>query len=99
MYRPVLNKRDRGGAIAAVLGIHGALLFALLHLSGRIDLPTPQDALEVIDVLDVARPPPPPPPPPPAQPEQSRPKEREGGSSPKNIESEATPVVAPKPIV
>lgn len=98
MYRPVLNKRDRGGAIAAVLGIHAALLFALLHLSGRIDLPTPQEALEVIDVLDVTRPPPPPPPPP-AQPEQSRPREREGGSSPKNIESEATPVVAPKPVV
>jgi len=99
MYRPALNNRDRGGAIAAVLAIHGALLFAFLNLSGQIELPDPQDALAVIDVLDAAKPPPPPPPPPQAQPDPSRPKEREGGSAPKNIESEATPVAAPKPIV
>lgn len=98
MYRPVLNKRDRGGAIAAVLGIHAALLFAFLNLSGRIDLPSPQDALEVIDVIEPSKPRPPPPPPQ-ARPDPSKPKQREGGSSPKNIKSEATPVVAPKPVV
>ena len=31
------------------------------------------------------------------QQQQPKPKEKEGGSAPKNIKSEATPVVAPKP--
>ena len=35
--------------------------------------------------------------PPPPQKQQPKPKEKEGGSAPKNIRSEATPVVAPKP--
>jgi protein TonB len=50
-------------------------------------------------VFDVGQPPPPPPPPPPTQKRQPKPKEKEGGSAPKNIRSEATPVVAPKPKV
>ena len=97
MYRPVLSTKDRTGAIAAVLAIHAGLLLVLLNMSGRIDLPDPQSALEVIDVFETPKPQPPPPPPP--QTSNERPKEREGGSSPKNIESEATPVVAPKPVV
>ena len=97
MYRPELNKRDKGGAIAAVLGVHAALLMVLLQISGRIDLADPQSAMRVFDVRDV---PPPKPPPPPVRPDrQARPKEKEGGSAPKNIKSEATPVVAPKPRV
>jgi protein TonB len=95
MYRTDLNGRDKSGAIAAVLAIHAGLLFALLHISGRIDLADPQSVLQVIDL---APEPPPPPPPPPAQ-QTQKPKEKEGGSSPKNIKSEATPVVAPKPRV
>ena len=95
MYRSDLNNRDKSGAIAAVVAIHAALLFAFLHLSGRIDLGDPQSVLQVID-LAPERPPPPPPPPPPQQ-QTQKPKEKEGGSSPKNIKSEATPVVAPKP--
>lgn len=98
MYRPALTTKDRSGALAAVLAIHAALLFAFLNLSGTIDLPVPQNALDVIDILEAPKPPPPPPPPQ-SRPEQSRPKDREGGSAPKNIESEATPVVAPKPVV
>jgi len=94
-YRSDLDVKDRSGAVAAVVAIHAALLFALLHMSGKIDLTDPQAALQVFDV-DLARPPPPPPPPP-AQRQQAKPKEREGGSAPKNIKSEATPVVAPKP--
>ena len=93
MYRSNLNSRDKSGAIAAVAAVHGALLFALLHMSGRIDLTDPQSAMRVFDVGEE---PPPPPPPPPAA-EQPRPKEKEGGSAPKNIKSEATPVAAPKP--
>jgi protein TonB len=94
MYRSDLNNRDKGGAIAAVVGIHAALLFAFLHLSGRMNIADPQSVLQIIDVTRVQ---PPPPPPPPQQSSRAKPKEKEGGSSPKNIKSEATPVVAPKP--
>ena len=94
MYRADLNGRDKSGAIAAVLAIHAGLLFVFLQLSGRIDLGDPQSVLQVIDLAPEA--PPPPPPPPPAQ-QTQKPKEKEGGSAPKNIKSEATPVVAPKP--
>ncbi len=99
MYRAELENRDKGGAMAAVLAVHGALLFALLNISGHIDLPDPQSAIRMFDIIEV--PPPPPPPPPPAQQrvEQAKPKQKEGGSAPKNIKSEATPVVAPKPVV
>jgi protein TonB len=93
MYRSDLKTRDKGGAIAMVAAIHAALLFAFLNLSGKIDLVDPQSALKMFDI-NLAKPPPPPPPPPQRQ---ARPKEKEGGSAPKNIKSEATPVVAPKP--
>ena len=91
-YRSDINTRDRSGAIAAVVAIHAALLFAFLHLSGKMDLSSAQDAMSVFNINS----PPPPPPPPPVQ-QQPKPKLKEGGSSPKNIKSEATPVVAPKP--
>jgi protein TonB len=95
MYRSDLKPRDRGGAIAGVIAIHAALLFAFLHLSGRMDLSDPQSVMRVFDVNEV---PPPQEPPPPQQREQKeKPKEEEGGSSPQNIRSQATPVVAPKP--
>jgi protein TonB len=95
MYRSDLKTRDKGGAVIAVVAIHAALLFAFLHISGKIDLTDPQRALRVFDIAE--EPPPPPPPPPPQQKQQQKPKEKEGGSAPKNIKSEATPVVAPKP--
>ncbi len=92
-YRSDLNAKDKGGAIAAVAAIHAALLFVLLHMSGRIDLTDPQAALRVFDVEAFK----PPPPPPPTKTQQPKPKDKEGGSAPKNVKSEATPVVAPKP--
>jgi len=92
-YRTDIDNRDRSGAIVAVVAIHAALLLAFLHLSGRIDLSDPQGALSIIDLTPNV----PPPPPPPPQQQQAKPKEKEGGSAPKNIKSEATPVVAPKP--
>src|SRR5437868_13972686 len=95
MYRSDLRAKDRSGAIAAVIAIHAALLFAFLHLSGRIDFGDTQRALQVFDV-NLLRPPPPPPPPP-RQKQQPKRKEKQGGSAPKNIRSEATPVVAPTP--
>ena len=94
MYRSDLDTTHKGGAIVAAAAVNAAMLLAFLQMSGRIDLAQPQEALRVFDVGQ--KPPPPPPPPPPAR-QQARPKEKEGGSSPKNIKSEATPVVAPKP--
>jgi protein TonB len=95
-YRNDISPRARGGAIGAVIAIHAALLFALLHMSGKIDLTDPESALRV---FDLAPPVPPPPPPPPAQQQKAKPKEKEGGSAPANIKSEATEVKAPKPQV
>ena len=92
MYRTDLDRRDKGGAILAVAAIHAALLFAVLHQWGDVIVDMPSEALKIFDVRDI-----PPPPPPPPQRQQPRPKEKEGGSAPKNIKSEATPVVAPKP--
>jgi protein TonB len=91
MYRSDLKPRDKGGAIAAVIAVHAALLFALLHMSGKVDTADPQSVLRVFDFGQ------PPPPPPPVQKQQPKPKDKEGGSAPKNIKSEATPVVAPRP--
>ena len=92
-YRTDVTARDKGSAIIAVLAVHAVLLVALLNLSGRIDLANPQSALSVINLVN----PPPPPRPLTQQREQPRPREKEGGSAPKNIRSQATPVVAPKP--
>lgn len=93
MYRSDLGAKDKGGAIAAVIAIHAALLFAFLNLSGKIDVGDTQNVLSVFDI----NPEKPPPPPPPQLQQKAKPKEKEGGSSPKNIKSQATPVVAPKP--
>ena len=91
-YRSDISPRARGGAIAAVAAIHAALLLALLNMSGKISLGDTQGVLRVFNVNQ-----PVPPPPPVPQQKRARPKEREGGSAPKNIKSEATPVAAPKP--
>ena len=91
-YRTDIDARDRGGAITAVVAIHALLLFVLLHLSGKIDLTDPQSVLRTIDLNRL-----PPPPPPPPQRSQAAPKQKEGASAPRNIRSQATPVVAPKP--
>jgi len=92
-YRTDINTRDRGGAVAAVIAIHAALLLAFLHLSGKMDLTDTQQALSIFDFSK------PPPPPSPELRQQPRTKEKEGGSAPKNIRSQATPVAAPKPRV
>jgi len=95
MYRSDLNDRDKSGALIGVIVIHAALLVAFLNLNGKMPLPGQDEVLRMFDI-EQAKPPPPPPPPPAAQ-QQAKPKEREGGSAPKNIKSEATPIVAPKP--
>lgn len=97
MYRSDLKSRDKGSAVAAVVAIHAALLFAFLHLSGKINLADPQSALRVFDITEVPPPPPTQPEPPRATSETQKPKEQEGAASAKNMKSQATPVVAPKP--
>ena len=91
-YRSDIGPRARGGAIAAVIAIHAALLLAFLNLAGKFSTAETQSVLRLFDLSSE-----PPPPPPPPQRQQAKPKEKEGGSSPKNVKSEATPVVAPKP--
>jgi len=95
MYRSDLDAKDRSGALVAVGIVHVALLFVLLHLSGKLGDVEPQAVLRVFDLSDPQ--PPPPPPPPPTQQAKARPKQATGGSAPQNIKSQATPVVAPKP--
>ena len=92
MYRPTLKKRDRAGVIAGVIAIHAGLAFALLHLSGTVDLVPDEEVLQIFDINQ-------PDPPPPVVIQEIREKapEKEGEASPPNIKSEATPVVRPKP--
>lgn len=92
MYRPSLNTRDRTGVLAGVVAIHAGLAFALLHLSGTVDLIPEQVGLQVFDVIK-----PQPPPPVVIQEVEEKAPEKDGEASPPNIKSEATPVVRPKP--
>lgn len=91
MYRPTLNKRDRAGVIAAVAAIHAGLAFALLHMSGTIDVIPGQADIQIFDVKQAE------PPPPVVVDVREKEPEKEGEASPPNIKSEATPVVRPKP--
>ena len=91
MYRSDLSSRDRSGALVGVAAIHAALLLAFLNLSGKMPLPGRDSVLQLFNVSRVE------PPPQQQQQQRARPKEKEGGSAPRNIKSEATPVAAPKP--
>jgi protein TonB len=96
MYRPRPTPRDRATSIALVVAIHAGLAVALVNLSGEVREQLPEEVIEIFEVGD------PPPPPPPVveeipEPEKAKPKEEEGAASARNIESRATPVVAPKP--
>ena len=95
MYRPTTSNRDRAATIAAVALIHVGLGYAFLNLSGTLRFIEEQADLQMFDIAT-------PPPPPPVveelpEPEKAKPKKDEGAASAKNIESKATPVVAPKP--
>lgn len=95
MYQPQITPRDRAATILMVVAIHVALAFALINLSPPLRDQLPQDVVEIFDVTE--------PPPPPVivedlpKPEDTKPQRDEGAASAKNIESKATPVVAPKP--
>ena len=95
MYQPQLTTRDRAATIALVVALHVALVFALINLSPPLRDQLPQEVVEIFDVTE--------PPPPPVvveelpKPDEAEPEREEGAASAKNIESRATPVVAPKP--
>ena len=95
MYRPVPSFRDRTATLTAVVLVHAALAFALLNLSGTARLAERDDLTQLIDISAE--------PPPPSiveiEPEREKPKKQEGAASARNIESQATPLVAPKPVI
>ena len=93
MYRPIPSLRDRSATLTAVVLVHVGLAYALLNLSGAVRLPDPDELTQLIDVTAA----PPPPPIVEIEPETAKPKKKEGAASARNIESQATPVVAPKP--
>ena len=93
MYRPVPSLRDRSATLTAVVLVHVGLAYALLNLSGAVRLPDPDELTQLIDITA------PPPPIVEIEPETAKPKKREGAASAKNIESQATPVFAPRPVI
>ena len=94
-YYTHVTRGERRRAIFGVVAIHLGLLFMLLHLSPKLEVPGVDSAMRVFNLS----PTPPPPPPPPMRKTQPKPKEKEGASAPPNIKSEATPVEAPKPVL
>ncbi len=94
MYRPAPSPRERAATVSAVVLVHVGLALALLNLSGAVRLPVPDELTQLIDVTAE-----PPPPIVTIEPETEQAKKKEGAASAKNIESQATPVVAPKPVI
>ncbi|QIK95324.1 energy transducer TonB [Sphingomonas sp. HDW15A] len=93
MYRPSLKPRDRMASLLLVAVIHVGLVFAMLNLSGAIDIVSRDDLTQLIDIASE------PPPPPIEEPKvelQAAPEE-EGEASPPNIQSKATPIPEPQP--
>lgn len=93
MYRPTLKARDRLASLTLVGAIHVGLIFAMLNLSGAIEVVSRADFTQLIDLADD-------PVPPPLEEvpvEVQAAPEEEGEASPPNIESKATPVPDPQP--
>ena len=95
MYRPTTSPSERAVTIALVVLVHLALAYALVNLSGAINLPGHDALTQLIDIA------PEPPPPVEVAIEQPtpKPKDKQAAASAKNIESKATPVAAPKPAI
>ena len=93
-YYTHITKGERRRAILGVVAIHLGLLFMLLHLAPRLDVPGVDSAMRVFNLSPTQ-----PPPPPPMRKKQPKPRLKEGASAPPNIKSEATPVEAPKPVL
>ena len=93
MYRPSLKPRDRVASLLLVGAIHAGLIFAMLNLSGAIDIVNKDDLTQLIDVVTE----PPPPPIEEQEVELEAAPEEEGEAAPPNIESRATPIPDPQP--
>ncbi len=92
MYQATINPRKRGLTLAAILLAHVAAIYAALTMTGVVPAVTAEDLTQLIDIAE--------PPPPPAvelEVEDDAAPEKEGAASAKNIDSQATPVAAPKP--
>ena len=95
MYRPAPSPTERTATISAVVLVHLAIAYALLNLSGAVRPPARDDWTQLVDIS----PEPPPPPIVEIEPDTPKPEKKEGAASARNIESQATPVVAPKPAI
>lgn len=95
MYRPETKPKERVGTLVLVIGLHVAVAAFALTAGGVAQLVKEEAPIEI---FDVALPVPPPPQVDLEKPDDARPRE-EGAASAKNIESNATPVEAPKPAI
>ena len=95
MYRSLLNPRERAGAVVAVVAVHAAILLALLAAGQGSTPAVPGDPppIELFEVIEQ------PDPPLIEQVEQEQAPEDEGAASPPNVVSQASPLVAPEPVV
>lgn len=93
MYAANLKTRDKSSAGLAALAIQVALLAAFVNLAGR---PRTSDTQVPLPLVEVSTPTPPPPL---VERQVSRPRQKAGGSAPKNIVSRATAVVSPRPVI
>ncbi|WP_260483433.1 TonB family protein [Sphingomicrobium flavum] len=95
-YSPSSDGKTRVGTLILVLALHGVVLAAVMILGGKAPELLPDEVLETFDV-SIAEPPPP------VEvdidtPDEATPRD-EGLASEENLESDATPVEAPKPKV
>ena len=94
MYQPIPTPRERAATVAAVTLIHVALVLALMNLAGTMKPAIVGDLTQLIVITAM-----PPPPVVEIQPRTERLEKKESAASAKNIESQATPVFAPRPVV
>ena len=91
-YQSQVDPREKGAAIVAVVAIHAVLLLALLNIAGKLDAPAPETKMRVFDFRKL-----PEPAPRPLERQPSKRRQKQGNAAPRNLKSEATPVVAPEP--
>lgn len=95
-YRPVPDSRTRLATMAMVVGLHAVLVLVLSLIAIRAPEPLPTPRIETFDIEL-----PPPPPPIEVDMEKIDPAllRAEGAASAPNLESLATPVMMPEPVI
>lgn len=91
-YQSQVSLKARSVAIAAVIAVHVALLWALLNLSGNKELESAGSALRIIDIRQLL-----PPPQTRRQPKPAKLHAKAAPSSSNNLKSAASQLVIPKP--